>query len=105
MKFCKYLKQEVEIILTPGLLKHKRFCNMLLLGTSLRTEKYLLTYFRIYTSISTRVLTQQIPVCCFLTLQVPGYKALNELFRPPTKLNNFISTELNYSALINHKKI
>lgn len=41
----------------------------------------------------------------FLQLQAPGYKTLNKLFRPPTKLNNFISTELNYSVLINHKKI
>lgn len=107
IKFCKYQNQEVEINLTPALIKHKRFCNMFLLGTSLNIEKYLFTSgtSEFIPLFPHAFLTQQFLFVVFLQLQVPGYKTLNELLRPPTKLKHFISTELNCSVLINHKKI
>lgn len=103
--FCKYQKQEAEIILTPAFIKHKSFCNLLLLGTSLSIEKQLLTSGSSeFILLFPHAFWPSNLFVVFLQLQVPGYKTLKELFRPPTKLNNFISTGLNYSVLINRKK-
>lgn len=70
IKSYKYQRQEVEIILAPACIRHERFCNMLILGTPLRIQKYLLTSgTSVFTPLLvTFFLTQQfLFVCCFLT--------------------------------------